>query len=133
MSEYSAGLKLWLSGLEGGDKAKILNDILADDCVFISPVLHTPQKGKQLTFMYLYGAMTMLLEAGNFKYTRILEQGPDAILEFETELDGLYINGVDMMTFNEEGKIIEFKVMLRPLKALEAASNRMMKELQKVS
>ncbi|QDG77957.1 nuclear transport factor 2 family protein [Labrenzia sp. PHM005] len=130
MTEYSDHLNLWLSGLEGGDKFKILNKILADDCVFYSPVMHTPQKGKQLTFLYLASAFTVLLKEGKFQYRRILEQGNDAVLEFETEIDGILINGVDMMTFNDDGQITEFKVMLRPMKALEKVKALMMAELE---
>lgn len=130
MTDYSDGLKLWLSGLEGEDKFKILNKVLADDCVFYSPVMHKPQAGKQLTFLYLASAFTVLLKEGKFKYRRILEQGNDAVLEFETELDGIQINGVDMMTFNDDGQITEFKVMLRPMKALEKVRALMMSELE---
>jgi len=129
MADYSDGLKLWLSGLEGADKYKLLNQILADDCVFHSPVMHTPQKGKQLTFLYLASAFTVLLQEGKFKYSRIVEQGRNAILEFETEIDGIHINGVDMMTFDEAGQIVDFKVMLRPLKALEKVRALMMAQL----
>lgn len=130
MAQYSDHLSLWLSGLEGADKYKVLNQILADDCVFYSPVMHTPQKGKQLTFLYLASAFTVLLKEGKFRYSRILEQGRDAVLEFETEIDGIRINGVDMITFNEAGQITEFKVMLRPLKALEKVRALMMAELE---
>ncbi|MFN3130946.1 nuclear transport factor 2 family protein [Roseibium sp.] len=130
MTQYSDHLSLWLSGLEGADKYKVLNKILADECVFYSPVMHTPQKGKQPTFLHLATAFTVLLKEGKFKYCRILEHGHDAVLEFETEIDGIHINGVDMMTFNEAGQITEFKVMLRPLKALEKVRALMMAELE---
>jgi hypothetical protein len=130
MAQFSDHLSLWLSGLEGEDKYKVLNQILADECVFYSPVMHTPQKGKQLTFLYLASAFTVLLKEEKFKYSRILEQGHDAVLEFKTEIDGIHINGVDMMTFNEAGEITEFKVMLRPLKALEKVRALMMAELE---
>lgn len=128
MAKYSDHLTLWLSGLEGTDKFKILNKILADDCVFYSPVVHTPQKGKQLTFVYLASAFTVLLKEGKFRYRQILEQDNVAVLEFETEIDGIYVNGVDMMTFNDDGQITEFKVMLRPMKALEKVKALMMAE-----
>lgn len=129
MAKYSDHLTLWLSALEGTDKFKILNKILADDCVFYSPVVHTPQKGKQLTFVYLASAFTVLLKEGKFRYRQILEQDNVAVLEFETEIDGIYVNGVDMMTFNDDGQITEFKVMLRPMKALEKVKALMMAEL----
>ncbi|MDX5595332.1 nuclear transport factor 2 family protein [Pseudovibrio sp. SPO723] len=129
MEKYSEGLEAWLTGLKGDQKAQMLNQLIADDCVFRSPVVHTPQEGKQLTFMYLYGASQVFLKEGTFKYTRIIEQGLDAVLEFETELDGIHINGVDMIRFNDEGKIAEFKVMLRPLKAVQKIHELMMAEL----
>ncbi len=130
MADYSEGLKLWLSGLEGEDKYKVLNQVLAETCVFYSPVMHKPQVGKQLTFLYLASAITVLLKEGNFRYRRILEQGNDAVLEFETQIDGIQTNGVDMITCNDEGQITEFKVMLRPLKALEKVRELMMAELE---
>jgi len=129
-STFSEGLQLWLSGLHNEDIGPILNTLIADDCVFHSPVIHTPQSGKQLTFMYLYSAHKVLLSDGKFRYRRIVEQGRDAVLEFETELDGIYINGVDMMQFNGDGQITEFKVMLRPMKALDKTRQLMMEQLE---
>ncbi|MTI42809.1 SnoaL-like protein [Roseibium hamelinense] len=129
-SGFSEELQLWLSGLHGADIGTILNKLIAEDCVFYSPVIHAPQTGKQLTFMYLYSAYKVLLKEGKFSYRRIVEQGRDAVLEFETELDGIYVNGVDMMRFNEAGQITEFKVMLRPMKALEKTRQLMMEQLE---
>ena len=94
-----------------------LDDILADDAVFHSPVVHTPQRGKALTKLYLSAAI-MVLGGSKFEYVREVIGESDAVLEFTAELDGIIINGVDMVHWNEDGKIDDFKVMIRPLKAV---------------
>lgn len=94
-----------------------LENILADDAVFHSPVVHTPQKGKQLTKLYLSAAV-MVLGSSDFRYVREVVGESDAILEFTAEVDGIHINGVDMIHWDADGKINDFKVMLRPLKAV---------------
>jgi hypothetical protein len=95
----------------------LLADLLADDVVFHSPVVHTPQLGKRITLLYLTAAMRVL---GNeaFRYTREIVGDRDAVLEFVTEIDGITINGVDMIRWNDDGRITDFKVMVRPLKAV---------------
>ena len=107
-----------------------LDTLLADDVVFLSPVVHTPQLGKALCKMYLTGAMHVL---GNdkFRYVREIHGPRDAMLEFETEIDGILINGVDIIKWNDAGQIIEFKVMLRPLKAVNLVHQKMGELLQK--
>ena len=97
--------------------AGLLDALLADDVVFYSPVVHTPQVGKAITAMYLTAAMHVF---GNesFRYIREVVGESDAVLEFETEIDGITINGVDMIRWNAAGRITEFKVMVRPLKAI---------------
>jgi hypothetical protein len=97
---------------------------LDDDVVFYSPVVHTPQRGKALTKMYLSAAF-MVLGNESFRYLREIVGERDAVLEFELEIDGILINGVDMMKWNDEGKVIEFKVMLRPLKAINVVQQKM--------
>ncbi len=101
-----------------------LGELLADDVVFYSPVVHTPQLGKAITAMYLKAAMHVF---GNesFRYVREVVGDSDAVLEFETEIDGITINGVDMLRWNAEGRITEFKVMVRPLKAINLIHDRM--------
>ena len=94
-----------------------LDDILADDAVFHSPVVHSPQKGKQLTKMYLSAAI-MVLGNSDFEYVREVVGDSDAVLEFTSEINGIHINGVDMIHWNADGKIDDFKVMIRPLKAV---------------
>jgi hypothetical protein len=96
---------------------KGLDGLLAENVVFHSPVLHTPQTGKMLTTMYLTAAFHVL---GNetFRYVREIVGSHDAMLEFEVEIDGISINGADIFKWDDSGRIIEFKVMVRPLKAL---------------
>lgn len=107
-----------------------LDTLLADDVVFLSPVVHTPQLGKAICKIYLTGAMFVL---GNdkFRYVREIHGPRDAMLEFETEIDGILINGVDIIKWNDAGQIIEFKVMLRPLKAVNLVHQKMGEMLQK--
>jgi hypothetical protein len=97
--------------------AGALDEVLADDAVFHSPVVHTPQKGKQLTKLYLSAAI-MVLGSSNFSYVREVIGESDAVLEFMAEINGIQINGVDMIHWNADGKIDDFKVMIRPLKAV---------------
>ena len=101
-----------------------LSDLLADDVVFHSPVVHTPQIGKAIATMYLSAALRVF---GNdsFRYIREVVGKRDAVLEFETEIDGVIVNGVDMIRWNDDGKIIEFKVMVRPLKAINLIHQKM--------
>ena len=101
-----------------------LDDILADDVVFHSPVVHTPQKGKQLAKMYLSAAI-MVLGNSEFEYVREVVGESDAVLEFTSEVNGIHINGVDMIHWNADGKIDDFKVMIRPLKAVNLLFGQM--------
>ena len=108
---------------------KDLDTLLATDVVFHSPVVHTPQVGKPITKMYLAAAIAVF---GNdsFRYVRELMSERDAILEFELELEGISVNGVDMIKWNDQGEITEFKVMLRPLKAVNLIHQKMGAMLQ---
>ena len=106
-----------------------LDDLLAEDAVFHSPVVHAPQAGKALTRMYLAAAIQVFGNA-SFRYVRELRGERDAVLEFEVELDGVHVNGVDMLHWNDEGKIVAFKVMLRPLKAVNLIHQKMAATLQ---
>jgi hypothetical protein len=104
--------------------ARGLDDLLADDAVFHSPVVHTPQVGKAITKKYLAAAFQVLLNE-TFRYVREVRGERDAVLEFQVELDGITVNGVDMIKWNDSGKITEFKVMLRPLKAVNLIHQKM--------
>ncbi len=101
-----------------------LDALLADNAVFISPVVHTPQRGKALAKAYLSAAFKVFFNP-TFRYVREIVGPSDAMLEFETEIDGILVNGVDIIKWNADGKIIEFKVMLRPLKAVNLIHERM--------
>ena len=116
-------LAKWHAFVEGGD-AEALNDILADDVIFLSPVVHTPQIGKKITSLYLAAAGNTL---GNdsFEYTGEYLSENGAVLEFKTVMDGIEVNGIDMITWNDDGLISEFKVMVRPLKAVNMVHAQM--------
>jgi hypothetical protein len=106
-----------------------LDALLDDNAVFHSPVVHTPQVGKAITRKYLAAAFHVFFN-DTFRYVRELRSEHDAVLEFELELDGIHINGVDMIKWNEAGRITEFKVMLRPLKAVNLIHQKMAAMLQ---
>ena len=108
-----------------------LDNILAEQVVFHSPVVHTPQVGKPITTLYLSAALHVL-NNDTFKYLREVISGNHAVLEFQTVIDGISINGVDMITWGEDGRIIDFKVMLRPLKAVNLVHKMMGEVLQKI-
>lgn len=101
-----------------------LNELLAEDAVFLSPVVHAPQRGRALTALYLAAAFQVFFN-GSFRYVREIVGPSDAMLEFETEIDGIVVNGVDLIKWNAAGRITEFKVMIRPLKAINLIHQRM--------
>ena len=115
-----------------GDLPGGQDSLLADDCVFLSPIVFTPQEGKDLTKMYLSAAGATFTGdepsefsaagpgegTGSFHYVKEVMSGNTAVLEFESTVDGVLVNGIDMITCDAEGRIVEFKVMLRPLKAI---------------
>ena len=98
--------------------------LLADDVVFYSPIVHTPQMGKPITTQYLAAALHVF---GNdtFHYVREVVGEHDAVLEFMVEIESISVNGVDMIKWNDAGQIVEFKVMLRPLKAVNLIHQKM--------
>jgi len=101
-----------------------LNALLAEDAVFHSPIVHTPQRGRKLAALYL-GAAFQVFFNPSFRYVREIVGESDASLEFETEIDGVLVNGVDLIRWNDAGQIIDFKVMVRPLKAIQLIHQRM--------
>ena len=109
--------------------AKGLRDLLADDVVFHSPVVHTPQAGRAVTTQYLAAAFQVFFNA-SFRYVREVVGPRDAVLEFQVEIDGITVNGVDMIRWNDEGRITDFKVMIRPLKAINLIHQKMAAMLQ---
>lgn len=124
-------IQAWHNMLDSNDMSK-LDDLLADDAVFHSPVVHTPQAGKDLVKLYLMAASTVFLD-GKFTYVREVMSGNDAVLEFQTELDGIHINGVDMIRCDDSGKIVDFKVMIRPLKAVNLLHAKMKAMLEQLA
>jgi hypothetical protein len=111
------GLAAWHAYMAGGGDPEALKALLAKDAVFHSPVVHTPQEGRDKVFAYLHAA-SHALGGDDFRYLREIVEGDQAMLEFQTELDGIQINGVDIIRWDREGKIKDFKVMVRPLKAI---------------
>jgi hypothetical protein len=118
----------WHRILETRDIAALAS-LLHDDAVFLSPVVHTPQRGKRIVMAYL-GAAAVVLANPTFRYVREIVGPNDAMLEFETEIDGVSVNGIDLIRWDDAGRIIEFKVMVRPLKAIQAVHAKMGERLQ---
>ena len=108
-----------------------LSALIADDAVFHSPVVHTPQRGKALAAGYLTAALHVFSSPG-FHYVREIVGESDAMLEFETEIDGIVVNGVDLIRWNDAGQITDFKVMVRPLKAINLLHQKMGAMLQRL-
>jgi hypothetical protein len=104
-----------------------LDELLADDVVFHSPVVFTPQRGKAVTTQYLDAASRALVgdAGGAFSYTKQVLAGDTAVLEFETSVAGRYVNGVDIIRCDDAGRIVEFRVMLRPLQGIQAVHEQM--------
>ena len=127
--DAKAGVGRWHDYMNSGGDADLLSAQLADDAVFHSPVVHSPQAGKAKVMMYLLSAAKVL---GNdsFTYVREMVDGNDALLEFTSEIDGIKINGIDLIRFDDAGKIIDFKVMVRPLKAVNKLWEMMATQLQ---
>ncbi|MEM7286774.1 MAG: nuclear transport factor 2 family protein [Actinomycetota bacterium] len=124
--------------LEGGFDA-----LLHPDVVFLSPIVFTPQEGIEVTKLYLMAAGGTLggdhdaagageKGDGGFGYTKEIRQGNQAMLEFETSIDGKYVNGVDIITCDDDGMITEFKVMIRPLQAINLVHEQMKAMLERM-
>jgi hypothetical protein len=123
-----------------GELAGGLDGLLADDVVFYSPIVYTPQKGKAITKLYLEAAtLTLPGEAatggqassgGGFRYTKQVASGDTAVLEFETTVEGKYVNGVDIIRCDDDGRIVEFRVMIRPLQAVNVVHEQMRATLE---
>ncbi len=125
------GLAKWYAYIKSHDYAA-LRELLHPDAVFESPVVHTPQRGRDITFKYLASADRVL---GNpsFAYRGEWRSENGAVLEFETVVDGITINGVDIITFDQNDRITHFKVMVRPLKAINLLHRLMGEELMRQS
>ena len=129
MSAAHSGVAAWHDYMKSGGDAALLSAQIADDAVFHSPVVHSPQAGKAKVMLYLLSAAKVL---GNesFTYVREIIDGNDAMLEFTSVIDGIHINGIDLIRFDDAGKIIDFKVMVRPVKAVNKLWEMMAAQLQ---
>lgn len=121
------GLDSWYAFMTSHD-AKALWDLLHPDAIFESPVVHSPQRGRDITSKYLASAEKVLGGPG-FSYVGEWKSADGAVLEFKTMIDGIEINGVDIITFDSEGRITNFKVMVRPLKAINMLHRLMAEQL----
>lgn len=128
----------------GGELPGGLDDLLDDDVVFYSPIVYTPQRGKEITSLYLQAAAQTFAGSGSsskrdpdsgerFHYTKSVIGGDTAVLEFETTMLGKYVNGVDIIRCNDEGRIVEFRVMIRPLQAVNLVHQQMAAMLDSMS
>ncbi len=123
-----------------------LDELLDDDVVFYSPIVFTPQRGKAITALYLQAAAQTLPgdrppatgggegggTGGGFRYTKSVCAGDTAVLEFETDIGGTYVNGVDIIRGNDAGRIVEFRVMIRPLRAVNLVHEQMAAALERM-
>jgi hypothetical protein len=124
------GLEQWHAVIEQGSDPAALAAIIRADAVFHSPVVHTPQVGRPIVVAYLSAAGQRL---GNesFAYVRELVDGNNAMLEFTTEMEGILVNGIDLIRFDDDGMIADFKVMVRPLKAVNKVWEMMAAQLER--
>ncbi len=126
----------------GAEAASKLDNLLHDDVIFYSPVVFTPQRGKEITKLYLSAASGVFstekkaevseAKESKFKYIKEIIYGNSACLEFETEMNGIYVNGIDLITWDDNDKITEFKVIVRPLQAVNTLHEMMGKMLDKL-
>lgn len=130
MSAAAKGLARWHEVIKGGSDPAALGAIMREDAVFHSPVVHSPQVGRPIVTAYLAAAGKTLGNA-SFRYLREVVDGDTAVLEFATEMDGIHVNGIDMITFDEDGLIKDFKVMVRPLKAINKVWEAMAAQLER--
>jgi len=131
----------WHEFLSSKDPA-VLDELLDEDVVFYSPVVFTPQRGKRLTMLYLLAAGEALPGANDdddrpgmprsFRYTKEVLGSDTAVLEFETSIGDTYVNGVDIIRANEQGRIVEFRVLVRPLQAMTAVHQQMAATLERM-
>jgi hypothetical protein len=122
-------LDKWYDYMKSHDHAALWN-LLHPDAVFESPVVHTPQRGRDITFKYLSSAEKVLGGPG-FRYIGEWRSANGAVLEFENEIEGIKLNGVDIIGFSEDDRIAHFKVVVRPLKAINLLHRLMGEQLAK--
>jgi len=128
MSNASNYIKKWHQVMLEG-KMELLDSLLHENATFYSPVVFKPLEGKEITKMYL-SAAGLSFNMDSFKYTKEINDGNHSVLEFETTIDDISVNGVDMIEWDEGGKILNFKVMIRPFKAVEIVRAKMVEALE---
>ena len=122
MSDDPVALRAWHRVFESKD-AGLLDDLLAEDVVFRSPAVFAAQEGKAITTVYLTAALDVL--GPTLRYTHQWHDESSAVLEFEADLDGVVVHGIDMLRWNDADKLTSFTVMVRPLRGLEQLILRM--------
>ena len=131
MSKAKNLIHKWHEVIESDD-LKMLDEIIADNAVFSSPAVFKPMQGKKITMMYLHAA-GQSFNMEKFKYTKEIHDDMNSVLEFETYIDDISVNGVDMIEWNEDGKISNFKVMIRPFKAVQKVQEKMIEALESIN
>ena len=131
MSKAKNLIHKWHEVIESDD-LMMLDEIIADNAVFSSPVVFKPMQGKEITMMYLHAA-GQSFNMEKFKYTKEIHDDMNSVLEFETYIDDISVNGVDMIEWNEDGKISNFKVMIRPFKAVQKVQEKMIEALESIN
>jgi hypothetical protein len=126
MTEQPAAVRAWHAVVQSGNP-ELLDDLLADDVVFRSPAVFKPQEGKAVTTRYLTSAMTVL--GPSLRYVGEWHGETSAVLEFEADLDGVFVQGVDMLRWNSEERLVGFTVMVRPMRGLNKLVELMAQEL----
>jgi hypothetical protein len=126
MPDQPAAVRSWHAVVASQDLA-LLDDLLTDDVVFRSPAVFAPQQGKALTIRYLASALLVL--GPSLRYISQWHNQDSAVLEFEAELHGIYVHGIDMLRWNGDGKLVSFTVMVRPLRGLEKLIELMARQL----
>jgi hypothetical protein len=126
LSERPSAVRAWHDVAASQDPA-LLNELLADDVVFRSPAVFAPQPGKALTLRYLSSALVVL--GPSLRYVSEWHEQTSAVLEFEAELDGVYVQGVDMLRWNGDSKLVSFTVMVRPMRGLQKLIELMGRQL----
>tara|TARA_B100000214_G_C23934712_1_gene612562 strand:+ start:560 stop:955 length:396 start_codon:yes stop_codon:yes gene_type:complete len=128
MNQTRSYLAKWHEGLRSNDEG-FLDEILDESCIFTSPIVFKPIKGKEMSKLYLMGA-GQTFDMHRFKYVKELVDGFNTVLEFETYIDDISVNGVDIIRWNDQGRIVDFKVMIRPLQAIAALQQKMSEALE---
>jgi hypothetical protein len=106
------------------NEARGLNDLLADDVVFYSPVAYTAQRDREVTTRFLSAALRVFFNP-SLRCVRKIVGPSDGLFEFETQIDGILVNALDLLTWNSDGRVVEFEVMVRPLKAINLTQQKM--------